>query len=209
MSPILERIYGLMAERRMNAKYVSETLHLSNSSFTDWKKGKGNPNVEALTKMAEFFGVSLDYLILGKEPSPALPSHLPDDLDFSSQLDRDLYDKFHRLPAEFQGKVMAYLDGMLAVLPAPAQSAENTACKPRSDVDRPRIGTLSRMRNPLLRRCSLRLRTFCRSKGQRNLPENQAPVLEGIHRKDAFASKGLKICISAMNGSRSEAAESL
>ena len=136
MSPILERIYGLMAERRMNAKYVSETLHLSNSSFTDWKKGKGNPNVEALTKMAEFFGVSLDYLILGKEPSPALPSHLPDDLDFSSQLDRDLYDKFHRLPAEFQGKVMAYLDGMLAVLPAPAQSAENTACKPRSDVDR-------------------------------------------------------------------------
>ena len=126
MSPILDRIYGLMAERRMNAKYVSETLHLSNSSFTDWKKGKGNPNVEALTKMAEFFDVSLDYLILGKEtvPIPATadtPLGGSATLAFSNRADRDLYDKFHRLPAAYQGKVMAYLDGMLAALPDPVE----------------------------------------------------------------------------------------
>lgn len=124
MSPILERIYGLMAERRMNAKYVSETLHLSNSSFTDWKKGKGNPGVEALTKMAELFNVSLDYLILGREaipvppPDNAAPTAGASTLVFSSRADRDLYDKFHRLPADCKGRVLAYLDGMLAALPA-------------------------------------------------------------------------------------------
>ena len=144
MSPILERLYQLMHQRGVNAKQVSETLHLSNSAFTDWKKGKANPGVDALTKLADYFDVTLDYLILGKESAPAGETVPPASehadhsvLDSSSFLNHDLYIKFLRLPPEHQGKVMAYIDGMLAVLPvshaqAPDIRQETSDIQPES-----------------------------------------------------------------------------
>ena len=124
MNPILERLYELMHERHTNAKRVCEELGLSNSAFTDWKKGKAKPGVEALTKLAAYFNVTLDYLILGKEdaPNPDAPPVVVErviysGLDSSNPVDNELCGKFHRLSPENQGKVMAYMDGMLAALP--------------------------------------------------------------------------------------------
>jgi transcriptional regulator with XRE-family HTH domain len=123
MNPILDRLFALMEERGIKAKQVTTDLNLSNSSFTDWRKGKGSPGVEALTKMAEYFGVSLDYLILGKESeSDFMTSQRA--LDFSSSIDAELIRKFNQLPAEYQSKVLSYIDGMLAVLPPENKSVE-------------------------------------------------------------------------------------
>ena len=123
MNPILERLYELMRERGTNAKRVCEELEMSNSAFTDWKKGKAKPGVEALTKLAEYFNVTLDYLILGKEaaPEPDAPPVVVERvvygrMDSSDPVDNELCGKFHRLSPENQGKVMAYMDGMLAAL---------------------------------------------------------------------------------------------
>lgn len=57
MNPILERLYALMEKRGVNAKRVTSELNMSASSFTDWKNGKGSPGVEALSKLAPYFGV--------------------------------------------------------------------------------------------------------------------------------------------------------
>ncbi len=35
--------------------------------FSDWKKGKSSPKAEKLQKIADYFGVSVDYLMTGKE----------------------------------------------------------------------------------------------------------------------------------------------
>ena len=130
MNPILERLYELMRERGTNAKRVCEELDMSNSAFTDWKNGKAKPGVVALSKLAEYFNVSLDFLILGKEtaPNPDAPPVVVErviyaGLDDSSPVDNELFGKFHRLSPENQGKVMAYMDGMLAALPL--QSVQN------------------------------------------------------------------------------------
>ena len=126
MNPILQRLYDLMAERGTNAKQVTEALHISASSFTDWKKGKASPGVEALSKMAPFFGVSLDYLITGHEYEPAegtreaapLPKEpeTSNEKEISNPLEDELLSKFRRLPLECQGSVMSYMDGMQAAL---------------------------------------------------------------------------------------------
>ena len=127
MSPILERLYELMRERGTNAKRVCEELDMSNSAFTDWKNGKAKPGVDSLSKLAEYFNVSLDYLILGKESVPETNAEsavvervIYTSLDYSDPLDSEVLNKFHRLPSEHQGKVMAYIDGMLAALPVTA-----------------------------------------------------------------------------------------
>ena len=104
MSPILERIYGLMAERRMNAKYVSETLHLSNSSFTDWKKGKGSPSLDIIVKFADYFHVSMEYLMTGEErPEDSRESSL-------SPEDRILIEAYHKANIGIQESVCKLLD---------------------------------------------------------------------------------------------------
>ena len=118
MSPILKRLFSLLDERGVTPKQVTDQLGMSNSSFSDWKKGKGSPGVDALSKLAEYFNVSLDWLILGKTSENETKT--PDTaktLELSSSADEELLRKFHALPAEYQGKVMSYIDGMLAVIP--------------------------------------------------------------------------------------------
>ena len=37
------------------------------STMSDWKNGRSVPKVEKLKLLADYFGVSLDYLVTGKE----------------------------------------------------------------------------------------------------------------------------------------------
>lgn len=118
MSPILKRLFDLLDERGVTPKQITDQLGMSNSSFSDWKKGKGSPGVDALSKLAEYFNVSLDWLILGKTSDGEVATPVaPKALEYSSSTDEELLRKFHALPAEYQGKVMSYIDGMLAVIP--------------------------------------------------------------------------------------------
>lgn len=60
----------LLKERDLKAADVSRGTGLSSTFFTEWKKGKSkNPSPANLQKIADFFGVSLDYLMTGKEPA--------------------------------------------------------------------------------------------------------------------------------------------
>ena len=132
---ILKRLYALMSERGVNAKQVTTDLNMSASSFTDWKSGKATPKIEALCKLSGYFGVSLDYIVTGEDfrataDEPADKSEDERDeprgvvMDFSNPVDTELLNKFHRLSAEYQGKVLSYIDGMLAVLPLAAEQED-------------------------------------------------------------------------------------
>ena len=59
------RLFELMESRNIRAKDVSEATGISTSSFTDWRKGK-MPTPQKLRTLADFFGVSVEYL-LGNE----------------------------------------------------------------------------------------------------------------------------------------------
>lgn len=111
MSALLDRVKGLMAQSNMTAKQLTVELGISNSSFTDWGKGKGSPSLDTVTKIADFFHVSIDYLVHGKEFSSAKQ------LDFSNPMDKELLEKFHSLTPELREKLLGYVDGMLAAMP--------------------------------------------------------------------------------------------
>ena len=55
------KIAELMQKNNVTAYQVAKATGLSNSAFSTWKKGRNKPNVEALQKLAEYFGVSVDY----------------------------------------------------------------------------------------------------------------------------------------------------
>lgn len=46
---------------------VSKATGISTSTLTDWKMGRSTPKQGKLQKIADYFGVSVEYLITGKE----------------------------------------------------------------------------------------------------------------------------------------------
>lgn len=48
---------------------VSKATGISKSTFSDWKSGRSKPKQEKLQKIADYFGVSVDYLMTGKNSS--------------------------------------------------------------------------------------------------------------------------------------------
>lgn len=57
----------LLQQSGKKASDVSKATGIPSSTFSDWKKGKSSPKTEKLQKIADYFGVSLNYLTTGKE----------------------------------------------------------------------------------------------------------------------------------------------
>lgn len=46
---------------------VGKETGIASSTFTDWKLGRSAPKTDKLQRIADYFNVSLDYLMTGKE----------------------------------------------------------------------------------------------------------------------------------------------
>jgi len=58
-----DNLKSLRVERHIGQNDLARTLDLSNASISYWENGKQEPSASALFKLAQFFGVSVDYLI--------------------------------------------------------------------------------------------------------------------------------------------------
>lgn len=57
----------LLHERGITAYRVAKDTGITTATLTSWKQGKYTPKREKLQKIADYFGVSVDYLMTGKE----------------------------------------------------------------------------------------------------------------------------------------------
>lgn len=62
MDAVVARIFELISQQNLTAKEVAIHTGITASNFTEWKKGRSKPSFGALVKLAEFFGVSIEYL---------------------------------------------------------------------------------------------------------------------------------------------------
>ncbi len=54
-------------KRKLNQLKVAIDLHISRESLSYYENGKREPSLELLVAMSEYFNVSINYLITGKE----------------------------------------------------------------------------------------------------------------------------------------------
>ena len=59
----VDRIFQIMEDRKLTSAFVSKQTGISAGNFTDWKKGRSKPGTKTINRLAEFFGVSSDYLL--------------------------------------------------------------------------------------------------------------------------------------------------
>lgn len=57
----------LMKAKGCTAYQVSKATGIAQSTLSDWKNGKSIPKADKIQKIADFFGVSAEYLMTGKE----------------------------------------------------------------------------------------------------------------------------------------------
>ena len=69
MNKVNSMIRKLRLEKGVNQERLAEQLHVTRQAVSNWENGKNQPDIEMLTAIAEFFGVSVEYLIYGKEPA--------------------------------------------------------------------------------------------------------------------------------------------
>lgn len=61
---VISKILELMEKNHISGRKLTTDLKLSNSCITEWKKEKAKPSLDAIIKIAKYFGVSTDYLLL-------------------------------------------------------------------------------------------------------------------------------------------------
>lgn len=57
---------SLLKDKNITAYRVSKATGIATSTLTNWKNGVYTPKVDKLKKIADYFGVSLEYLVTGK-----------------------------------------------------------------------------------------------------------------------------------------------
>ena len=68
---VAKQIASLRVRSGMTQQQLAKELHVGPSAIGMYEQGRRTPSVEILIQMATLFGVSLDYLITGKEFSAA------------------------------------------------------------------------------------------------------------------------------------------
>lgn len=70
----LEKILTLLRIQKKKQKDLTDFLGISKNSFTSWKSGANTSYLKYISKIAEFLGVSTDYLLGTQKENPAANS---------------------------------------------------------------------------------------------------------------------------------------
>ncbi|MGT2712413.1 helix-turn-helix domain-containing protein [Streptococcus oriscaviae] len=68
MNQLAQQIKKLRTGQNLSQDDLAEKLYVSRQSISKYENGEATPDMDKLVQLAEIFGVSLDYLVLGREP---------------------------------------------------------------------------------------------------------------------------------------------
>lgn len=97
MNEILKRIEIARLDRNMSATEICKYLGINKSTYTTWRKRDTAPDVLLFPKLAEYLGVSCEYLLTGKE------------LEMSEE-ERQLVGSYNGMNAEGQRLLIEYAE---------------------------------------------------------------------------------------------------
>lgn len=94
-----KNFYSLCEDNNEKPLNVVTKLSIGHGSITKWKNG-AVPNGKNLQKIADYFGVTVDYLLTGQKEKPTANSELSND---------EMFTLYQSLPPELQKQAEDYL----------------------------------------------------------------------------------------------------
>lgn len=86
---------------------IAEVINVARGSYANIEAGKREADYQTLLTLAEYFGVSVDYILGREKEKPA-----PDERDGLTETERRLLDFFAVLNAEGREKLLDYADDL-------------------------------------------------------------------------------------------------
>ena len=102
---MLNRLVKLRKERNITQRRLAVDLGIEQASISSYECGKYLPTVEVLIKLANYFGVSIDYLLGLSDVKVPLKSKLDDQSTYLLSL-------FSALPGYYRERVIGYIEGL-------------------------------------------------------------------------------------------------
>lgn len=102
---IIERILDLMEKNHVTAAMLTREISLTNGLIYQWKSGKSKPSTEAVVKLAEYFGVTTDYILLGKESAVSTEPQLTEN-------EKEILELLHRFDERTQLKFLGRVEAI-------------------------------------------------------------------------------------------------
>ena len=65
-----ERLGRLRRERGLSQEDLAEAVGVTRQAVQKWESGASRPDMDNLTALSDYFGATLDYLVLGREQTP-------------------------------------------------------------------------------------------------------------------------------------------
>lgn len=93
----------LLEKHNVTAYRVAKETGVTTATLTSWKQGKYIPKQEKLQKIADFFGVTIDYLMTGEESQDVSKSSLT--LKDEKDIAKDLNNIMDKLKSKEDGPI--------------------------------------------------------------------------------------------------------
>lgn len=84
---------------------LSQEIGVSQSTLSDWKRGRSTPKLDKLQKIADYFGVTVDYLMTGNETEKGFDPKL------TSKDERDIIKKVDDILSQLNSGEALMFDG--------------------------------------------------------------------------------------------------
>lgn len=103
----MDRLRKLRGERHLNQQRLAIELNVTQAAISKYELGVSEPDIAMLKNTANFFHVSVDYLIgFSDVPSQCISSDIPAE-------DAKPMNKYRQLNDIQKAKVQAYIQGLL------------------------------------------------------------------------------------------------
>lgn len=101
-------IKDLRKKRNLSQGQAAEALGISMRAYQNYEYGQREPNIEMINKLADFYGVTTDYLLGRDTGEPDTLDKLAAEFNMSA-LEKKIVDNYLSLPMSMRGDLMEFL----------------------------------------------------------------------------------------------------
>jgi transcriptional regulator with XRE-family HTH domain len=106
------RIKELRESRKIKQKEMAEILQVPNNTYNQWENEKRQPDPDMLVKIAEYFGVTVDYL-LGRDEEPHKTEKSPSATDGLTNFQSTILQLLECVPEDRQDELASLIESAL------------------------------------------------------------------------------------------------
>lgn len=103
-----EQLKKLRESRKLTKKQVATLLDISERAYLTYEYGEREPRLETLQKLADFYNVSLDYLVGREIGEPETIEKLVSEFNMTA-LEKEILEGYLDLPDNLRGDFMEFL----------------------------------------------------------------------------------------------------